>query len=69
MSTANGSFSAERTLSMFFPSNIVSVAGVESAKNISLAQDIDFSFSGERAKSTIIRYCGLNQIIMRLLTI
>jgi len=60
MSTANGSFAAERTLSMFYPSNILSVAGVESVKNISLAQDIGFSFSGKRVANAIMRFCFLN---------
>jgi len=60
MSTTNGSFAAERTLSMFCPSNILSVAGVESVKNISLTQDIDFSFSGKRVANAIMRFCFLN---------
>jgi hypothetical protein len=59
MSTANGSFATERTLSMFFPNNIVSVVGVESIKNISLAQNIDFSLSGKRVTNAIMRFCFL----------
>jgi hypothetical protein len=60
MSTANGSFAAVGTLPMFFPSNILSVAGVESIKNISLAEDVDFSFSVKRVASAIIRFCFSN---------
>lgn len=60
MSTANGSFATERTLSMFFPSNILSVVGVESVKNISLVEDIDFSLSGKRVANAIMRFCFLN---------
>jgi hypothetical protein len=60
MSTANGSFAAERTLPMFFPSNIVSVVRVESVKNISLAEDVDFSFSGKRVTNAIMRFCFLS---------
>jgi len=60
MSTANGSFAAERTLSMFFPSNILSVAGAKSVKNISLVENIDFSFSGKRVTNAIMRFCFLN---------
>ena len=63
MSTANGSFAAERTLSVFFPNNIVSVAGVESIKNISLVKDIDFSLSGKRVANAIMRFCFLNLMV------
>jgi len=63
MSTTNGSFAAERTLSMFCPSNIVSVVGVESAKNISLAEDTDFSFSGKRVTNAIMGFCFSNLMV------
>ena len=60
MSTANGSFAAERTLSMFFTSNILSAAGAKSVKNISLVEDIDFSLSGKRVANAIMRFCFSN---------
>jgi len=60
MSTANGSFAAERTLPMFFPSNILSVVGAKSVKNISLVEDIVFSLSGKRVMNAIMRFCFLN---------
>jgi hypothetical protein len=60
MSTANRSFAAEKTLSMLFPSNILSVVRAKSVKNISLAQDIDFSFSGKRVTNAIMRFCFSN---------
>jgi len=63
MSTANGSFATERTLSMFFPSNILSVVGVESVKNISLAEDVDFSLSGKRVTNAIMRFCFSNLMV------
>jgi len=63
MSTASGSSVAERTSSTFRPSNIVSVAGAESVKNISLAEDVDFSFSGKRVTNAIMRFCFLNLMV------
>jgi hypothetical protein len=63
MSTVNGSFATERTLSMFCPSNIVSVAGVESVKNISLAEDIDFSLSVKKVANAIMRFCFSNPMV------
>jgi len=63
MSTTNGSFATERTLSMFCPSNIVSVVGVESVKNMSLAEDVDFSFSGKRVTNAIMRFCFSNLMV------
>jgi hypothetical protein len=63
MSTASGSSVAERTSSTFRPSNIVSVVGVESVKNISLAEDVDFSFSGKRVTNAIMRFCFLNLMV------
>jgi len=45
---------------MFFPSNILSVVGAKSVKNISLVKDIDFSLSGKRVANAIMRFCFLN---------
>jgi len=48
---------------MFFPSNILSVVGVESVKNINLVENIDFSLSGKRVANAIMRFCFSNLMV------
>ncbi|MHC4570946.1 MAG: hypothetical protein ACYS0C_02560 [Planctomycetota bacterium] len=55
MSTVDGGFTAEGTSLTFSPSNIPSIVGVESVKNMGLVQDAGFLISGKMVTSTIMR--------------
>jgi hypothetical protein len=63
MSTVNGGLTAEETLLIFSPSDIPSIVGVESVKNMGLVQDAGFLISGKMVTSTIMGYCVLKLMV------